>query len=106
ANTVRIRHPLSAALPGWLASHLDRPPQPLPGDAQMPRVQGVSFGASQRSVIAPGAEQRAIAHTPAGQSEHPLSPYYRAGHDDWAQARHSPLRPGPARWTLTLKPER
>ena len=106
ANTVRIRHPLSAALPGWLASHLDRPALPLPGDAQMPRVQGVSFGASQRSVIAPGAEQRAIAHTPAGQSGHPLSPYYRAGHNDWAQGRRSPLRPGPARWTLTLEPER
>lgn len=104
ANTVRIRHPLSSALPGWLAGLLDRPAQALPGDAQMPRVQGVGFGASQRSVIAPGAEDRAIAHTPAGQSGHPLSPYYAAGHDDWAQGRAAPLRPGITRWTLTLKP--
>lgn len=106
ANTVRIRHPLSSALPGWLARSLDRPAQALPGDANMPRVQGVAFGASQRSVIAPGAESRAIAHTPAGQSGHPLSPYYSAGHDDWAQGRASPLEAGTTRWTLTLAPAR
>ncbi len=104
ANTVRIRHPMSAALPGWLARHLDRAPQALPGDAFMPRVQGVAFGASQRSVIAPGAEARALAHTPAGQSGHPLSPYYIGGHDDWAQGRASPLQPGPVQWTLRLVP--
>ncbi|THD12903.1 penicillin acylase family protein [Pseudofulvimonas gallinarii] len=106
ANTVRIRHPLSGALPGWLARHLDRPAQALPGDAFMPRVQGVAFGASQRSVIAPGAESRALAHAPAGQSGHPLSPYYDAGHDDWAEGRASPLLPGPPHWTLELVPAR
>lgn len=104
ANRVRIRHPLSAALPGWLAGFLDRPVQPLPGDANMPRVQSVAFGASQRSVISPGAEDRAIAHTPAGQSGHPLSPYYAAGHEDWAQGRPSPLLPGEPQWILVLRP--
>lgn len=72
----------------------------------MPRVQGVAFGASQRSVIAPGAESRALAHAPAGQSGHPLSPYYDAGHDDWAEGRASPLLPGPPHWTLELVPAR
>jgi penicillin amidase len=33
---------------------------------------------------------------PAGQSGHPLSFYYRAGHDDWVEGRPTPLLPGPA----------
>lgn len=103
-NIVRIRHPLSRALPGVLARYLDMPAEPLPGDNHMPRVQRPGSGASQRMVIEPGHEQDAIFHMPTGQSGHPLSPFYRAGHDAWARGEPTPLLPGPALHTLTLRP--
>ena len=46
-NTTSIRHPLSRAVP-LLARLLDMPARALPGDSNMPRVQGPEFGASQR----------------------------------------------------------
>src|SRR4029077_20828645 len=46
-NVVRIRHPLSGALPG-LAAFLDMPVLQLPGDHNMPRVQEGDVGASER----------------------------------------------------------
>jgi penicillin amidase len=104
-TTTSIRHPLSRALP-WLAPALDMPRQPLPGDGSMPRVQGREFGASMRMVVAPGREADGILHMPGGQSGHPLSPYYGAGHDDWAQGRATPLLPGPAQRRLLLEPGR
>jgi penicillin amidase len=42
---------------------------------------------------------------PGGQSGHPLSPFYRAGFDAWADGRPLPSLPGPARHRLTLTPE-
>lgn len=105
ANTVRIRHPLSAALPGFLGDALDMRPQPLPGDGQMPRVQGVQFGASERMVVAPGLEDQGLLHMPGGQSGHPLSTYYGAGHAAWAEGRAAPLVPDTTRWRLTLQPK-
>jgi penicillin amidase len=41
---------------------------------------------------------------PGGQSYTPLSPNYGAGHADWVDGRPTPLLPGPAKWTLTLRP--
>jgi penicillin amidase len=41
---------------------------------------------------------------PGGQSGHPLSPYYGAGHEDWASGRPTPLLPGAAVETLRLLP--
>lgn len=102
-NTTRIRHPLSAALPG-LGHLLDMPAQPLPGDQYMPRVQGPSFGASERMVVSPGRESEGLFHMPGGQSGHPLSPYYGAGHADWARGSASPFLPGPAEHRLRLQP--
>jgi penicillin amidase len=104
-TTVAIRHPLSRAVP-WLAPLLDMPRQPLPGDGSMPRVQGREFGASMRMAVAPGREADGILHMPGGQSGHPLSPYYGAGHDDWAQGRAAPLLPGSAQRRLLLEPAR
>jgi penicillin G amidase len=103
-NTVRICHPLAGALPGPLRPRLCMPAEPLPGDGMMPRVQGTSFGASQRMVVSPGREADGIAHMPGGQSGHPLSPFWGAGHDDWARGRASPFLPGPARHRLRLSP--
>ena len=103
-NTAAIRHPLGGALPGFLARHLDMPPEPLPGDAHMPRVQGPAFGASERFVVAPGEEERGILHLPGGPTGHPLSPFHGAGHQDWVQGRPSPFLPGPAVHVLRLHP--
>jgi len=98
-----IRHPLSRAVP-WLAPLLDMPRQPLPGDTAMPRVQGREFGASMRMSVAPGREADGILHMPGGQSGNFLSPYYGAGHDDWAAGRATPFLPGKAQRTLLLTP--
>ena len=104
-NTAAICHPLAAALPVIGQHLLCMPAQPLPGDGAMPRVQGPSFGASERMVVAPGHEADAILHMPGGQSGHPLSPFWGAGHADWVQGKPSPLLPGPARYRLELKPQ-
>jgi penicillin amidase len=103
-NTAAIRHMMSTSLPGFLARFLDMPADRLPGDTHMPRVQGPAFGASERFVIMPGHEERSFLHMPGGQSDHPLSPFYGAGHEDWAQGRATPLLPGPAEHRLTLDP--
>ncbi|UGB37405.1 penicillin acylase family protein [Frateuria soli] len=103
-NPAGIRHALSPALPHFLSRFLDMPQTPMPGDANMPRVAEPGFGASERLVVAPGHEDRGIMEMPSGQSDHPLSPFYGAGHADWVKGRPTPLRPGPARWRMTLRP--
>ena len=102
-NTVRIRHPLSRALPQlrWL---IDMPTLELPGDQNMPRVQNGTQGASERFAVSPGHESEGYLHIPGGQSGHPLSPYYRAGFMEWARGEPLPFLPGPAEHTLTLTP--
>ena len=103
-NPAGIRHALSPALPRFLAHFLDMPDDPLPGDANMPRVAAPGFGASERLAVSPGHEAQGILEMPGGQSDNPLSPYYGAGHADWVDGRPTPLLPGPAKWTLTLLP--
>ena len=103
-NRVRVRHPLSAAFPGFLARFLDAPPRALPGDSGLPRAQTPGAGPSNRFVIAPGREADAILHMPGGQAGHPLAPYYLAGHEDWEEGRPTPLLAGETVWRLTLAP--
>ncbi|MFQ6311942.1 penicillin acylase family protein [Lysobacter capsici] len=103
-NTARICHPLASALPGFAKRALCMPFEQLPGDAAMPRVQRPDFGASERMVVSPGHEVDGIIHMPGGQSGHPLSPFWGAGHDDWVHGRPTPFLPGQSRYTLTLKP--
>ena len=100
-----IRHPLSRGVP-FLSRWLDMPSRPLPGDSHMPRVQSPTHGASERLVVSPGREDEGLFHMPGGQSGHPLSPYYGAGHEDWEQGRPTPLLPGPTVYTLTLHSSR
>jgi penicillin amidase len=102
-NTAAISHPLAAALP-FLARFLSAPPDQLAGDADMPRVAGPKFGQSERMTISPGHEELGLFNMPGGQSGHPLSPYFLAGHDDWVHGRALPLLPGPAQHTLILRP--
>ena len=100
-NTAAIRHPLSRAVP-MLSGWLDMPADQLNGDANMPKALGPGFGASERFAVSPGDERNGYLHMPAGQSGHPMSDFYRAGHDDWVRARAIPFLPGAAAHTLTL----
>jgi penicillin G amidase len=102
-NRAAIAHPLARFLP-WLSGWLGAPVDPLPGDTQMPRVQAPTFGASERIVVAPGHEETGIFHMPGGQSGHPLSPFFLAGHDAWVHGEPTPFLPGPAVHHLVLEP--
>jgi len=102
-NTLNMVHPLSAALP-VIGFALDMPHEELPGDNDMPRVQGPLLGASERMDVAPGQEADGLFEMPGGQSGHFLSPYYRAGHAAWAHGRPEPFLPGPPQHHLTLVP--
>ncbi|WP_372391041.1 penicillin acylase family protein [Xanthomonas sp. NCPPB 3582] len=104
-NTAAICHPIARALPALARRGLCMPPDPLPGDRDMPRVQGPAFGASERMVVSPGHEQDGIVHMPGGQSGHPLSPFWGAGHDDWVHGRPTPFLPTATRHTLQLQPK-
>ncbi len=100
-NAARISHPLSAAVPA-LSRFLDMKKDPLPGDDHMPRVLSPNNGASERFVVSPGQEDQGLFHMPAGQSSHPLSPYFGAGHEAWVKGEKTPFLPGPTRYRLTL----
>ena len=102
-NRAGIRSALSPFVP-LVGRFTDPPDQPLPGDLYQPRVQAPGFGASERFVVSPGHEQDGYFHMPVGQSDHPLSPYHLAGHQDWVDGRPSPFLPGPAKWRLEVRP--
>ncbi|VAV92721.1 Penicillin acylase II [hydrothermal vent metagenome] len=105
-NRSLIRHPLSKSVP--LLSYLTdmRPAMQDGARGKMPHIAGNSFGQSERIVVSPGHEQDGIMNMPAGQSGHPLSPYYGAGHEDWLSGKMTPFLPGYAKWTLQIAPER
>jgi len=101
-NPVHVAHPLSSALP-WLAPLLDMPTVEVPGGPEdMPRIQGRTFGASERFSVSPGHEAHGYFHMPGAQSDHPLSPFYRVGFDAWVTGRPTPFLPGPTTHTLVL----
>lgn len=103
-NRAQIVHPFSRVLPGWMTRWLDMPADPLSGDNLTPRVQSPDFGASERMVVSPGREAESLFEMPGGQSGHPLSPYYRAGHEAWVHGEPTPFLPGATAHTLTLAP--
>lgn len=100
-NLSKIRHPLSESVP-LIGYWLDMPTTPLSGDNYMPKVQGRSFGASQRMVVSPGHEATGIMQMPTSQSGHPWSPYFQKGHSDWQKGIPSPFMPGKTKYELTL----
>ena len=102
-NMAAIQHPLSRALP-VLAEFLDMPREPLAGDVDLPKAQGPDFGASERFSVSPGDEANSLMHMPTGQSGHPLSDYYRRGHEDWVRGQPSPFLPGTTQHKLILLP--
>jgi penicillin amidase len=102
-NTASIRHPLSRSLP-FVSAWLDMPADRLNGDVDLPKAQSPAFGASQRFSVSPGDEENGLMQMPTGQSGHPLSPFYRKGHDDWVHGRPNPFLPGEPQYTLLLLP--
>ncbi len=103
-NALRVRHPLSTALP-LLSPLLDMPTVRLAGGHDdMPRIQGPDFGASERFSVAPGHEDLGYFHMPGGQSGHPLSPFYRLGFAAWAAGTPTAFLPGPAQHRFMLAP--
>ncbi|MBU8869575.1 MAG: penicillin acylase family protein [Gemmatimonadales bacterium] len=104
-NVVVVAHPFTRFAP-WLSRWLAAPPQALPGDSFMPRVQHRRYGASQRLVVSPGREEQGILHMPGGQSGHPLSPFFLVGHQDWAEGKATSLLPGSVQYQLELVPRK
>ena len=102
-NRLAMRHPLSSAVP-FGSRWLDLPQDAMDGDIAMPRVQSTMFGASQRLVVSPGRESEGLFQMPGGAVGHPLSPFYRAGHEAWVRGEPRPLLPGPVRHTLYFVP--
>lgn len=102
-NTSNIRHPFTRAMP-FLGRFLDMPKAPQAGDNHMPLVAAPTFGASERMVVSPGKEELGILVMPGGQSGHILSPFYGAGHDDWARGRPGKLLAGETLHTLRFSP--
>jgi penicillin G amidase len=99
-NASHIQHVLAKAIPP-LSRWLDMPSVPQSGDSNLPHVAGPAFGQSERLVVSPGREERGWLSMPGGQSGHPLSPYYGAGHEDWVLGKPTPLLAGPAQHRLT-----
>ncbi len=103
-NHTGIGHPLARAVPGlaWLT---DPPDVEIAGDIFVPRVAVPGFGSSERIIVSPGHEDRAIFNMPAGQAGNPLSPYYGAGEAAWVGGAGTPLLPGMVKWRLRLVPK-
>ncbi len=104
-NIVTVAHPFTFFAP-WTSRWLSAPARALPGDSFMPRVQHKTSGASERMVVSPGREELGIFHMPGGQSGHPLSSFFLAGHEDWENGVATPLLPGQAEHRLELVPVR
>ncbi|AWY68295.1 penicillin acylase family protein [Burkholderia thailandensis] len=98
-NTLRIAHPFARSVP-FVGRWLSAPADQVPGDANMPRVAAPKFGQSERIVVAPGREAQGRFNMPGGQSGHPLSPFFLAGHRAWVKGEPLPLLPGPTEHTL------
>ena len=101
-NRSKIQHPLSRAVPqlSWL---LDMSIEAQSGDSFLPEVTGTNKGASERFAVSPGKEEQGYFHMPGGQSGHPLSPYYGAGHEAWHNGEATPFLPMASRESLILQ---
>ena len=101
-NRSVIQHPLSRAVP-QLSWFLDMPTKAQSGDSFLPKVTGTNKGASERFAVSPGKEEQGYFHMPGGQSGHPLSPYYGAGHEAWHKGEATPFLPMASRESLILQ---
>lgn len=104
-NELAIKHPFAKQIP-QLSQFLNMPKAPGFGDSFMPAVQGQSFGASQRFIAQPGHLERAVMAIPGGQSGHPLSPFYRAGFDEYVNGALTPLLPQAISHKIVINPSK
>ncbi len=102
ANRLRMRHPISMAMP-MLARGYDIE-HPQAGHFRAVRVATPGFGASLRMVVSPGREEEAIMLSPGGQSGDPASVHYRDLHEAWRLGTPDPMLPGDAASRLVLVP--
>lgn len=102
-NATQIEHPFATAVP-FLRRWLAAPSIPQAGDGDMPRVAGPRFGQSERLAVSPGHDRDGIFNMPGGQSGHPLSPFFLAGHAAWLRGDPTPFEPGGERFKLTFSP--
>ncbi|MFY8274518.1 penicillin acylase family protein [Pseudoalteromonas sp. SSDWG2] len=102
-NAMALKHPFAKQIP-QLAHWLNMPITQGFGDSFMPAVQRPEFGASQRFIAQPGRLEHAIMTLPGGQSAHPLSPFYRAGFEQFAQHQGTPLLPSQALHRIEIRP--
>jgi penicillin amidase len=102
-NTADVAHPFAKFVP-LIKSRLTAPADQMPGDSHMPRVSAPDFGQSERLVVTPGKEEEGLFNLPGGQSGHPLSPFFLAEFENWAQGKPEPLMPGVPKYGLVLTP--
>ena len=100
-NRSNIAHPFASISP-VLDRFLAAPHQSQSGDLYGTHVTGAGFGQSERMAVAPGHEEQGYLCMPGGQSGHPLSPYFLAGHDAWMSGTCSSFLPGLTRHTLSF----
>lgn len=103
-NTTRFAHPFASQIP-FAKRLLSAPAEPQAGDENMPHVSYPTGGQSERMTVSPGHEEQGILNMPGGQSGHPLSPYFLAGHAAWMRGEPTPFLPGPAQHTLVFAPQ-
>ena len=101
-NELRVNHPIASSV-GPFASLLNMTPIEGFGDSFLPAVQGNGFGASQRLIVRPGNEEKAVLTVPGGQSGHPLSKYYETGFMQYAAGQNTPLLPGEVIHEITFE---
>ena len=104
-NALSVKHPFSSTLAPF-SSLVDMPVVEAFGDSFMPAVQSNSFGASQRLIVRPGNEDKAILTIPGGQSGHFLSPFYRTGFEAYATQSNTPLLPMAQKHEIKFTPTR
>jgi penicillin amidase len=103
-NELRVEHPIAASV-GPLARFLNMRPVEGFGDSYLPAVQGNGFGASQRLIVRPGNEDKAILTVPGGQSGHPFSEFYDKGFMAYANGENTPLLPNQAIYRIKFSPK-
>lgn len=94
-NQVAFGTPFKSAW-GILAPWVSGPRVGLPGGRYTPRVQIGNFGASYRIVVAPGNKTNDvdILEISGGQTDNPLSTWYRAGLRTWITGKKEAVKSG------------
>jgi penicillin amidase len=78
-HRIDLEHPLYSRV-SWLRKWTGTGPQPQSGDTSTVKQAGLAFGPSQRFTIDWSSPDAATENIVMGESEDPLSPYYR---DQW-----------------------